>query len=209
VCHKCPIEGQGVIANRTQPRVILLPILAGGWEGAGSMEGIVNKHIACTTLLVLLAATAAAQSGAAKWARYRGCWFDISYPSQFKAVVRDRCATSGQDQGGGDGASFVSPDQKAEFYVYSPQWSGKPSWVSLRTGEKEVARRVSKTGSRTVTFVTVQGPKKSYYRSWADTEDKDVGVRLTYGYKYRDESARKKHADEFAQFKKSLKQFAD
>lgn len=168
-----------------------------------------TRHVVCISLLVLLAAATAVESGAAKWSRYKGCWFEISYPSQFKPVVRDSCATGGKDHGRGDGASFVSPDGKVEFYVYSPQWSGKPGWVSLRPGEKETARRVAKSADRTVTFVTVRGPKASYVRSWADTVENNSRVRFTFGLKYRDESTRKKHADEYERFKKSLKQFAD
>ena len=55
-----------------------------------------------------------------KWKKYKGTWFDIKYPSDFKPNrVTD------------NSVFFTSKNGDVEFYVFSPMWSGHPEEIKL------------------------------------------------------------------------------
>ena len=58
---------------------------------------------------------------------YKGAWFEIDYPKIF--TVKPSIPSSTPDLY--DSAYFISPDKKVTFYVFSPQWSGDATDISL------------------------------------------------------------------------------
>ena len=141
----------------------------------------------------------------AEWETYRGAWFTIEYPTGFEVVPRERSRTGD----GYDGVSFLSPDGRVEFYVNSPQWQGEPGWIDMIPGEDIVASESSEEGSQQTQRVTLAGPERAYFRLYEDTTDTALNTRLVFGYKYRDDGARREYHERYAHFKGSLVQFAD
>src|SRR5687768_9434748 len=85
---------------------------------------------ACLSLLLLLALTLELQAAPStkQWRAYRGAWFEINYPPGFRVRPSLRSLSSAH---GYDSAFFISPDCKAEFYVFSPQWNGEPKDIRV------------------------------------------------------------------------------
>lgn len=135
---------------------------------------------------------------------YKGAWFDIKYPAGFGVVTRQKSASSTT---GYDAVSFLSTDGRVEFYVYSPQWSGTPEWISQRPGEKLTGKSTEQAGHKAITYVTFKGT--GYTRSYADYRDAQSNTRWTFGYKYKDSASYHAYRDLYVKFKQSLKQYAD
>jgi hypothetical protein len=55
--------------------------------------------------------------------KYKGAWFEIEYPDAFTVEPSLKSSTNVE---GFDSALFTSPDGKVQFYIFSPQWTGKP-----------------------------------------------------------------------------------
>ncbi len=142
---------------------------------------------------------------------YHGEWFDVTYPAVFTSTPPSRKTLQ---ETGSDEATFTSPDGRVSFYVFSPQWNGKPSFVTVAPTEKEVSRRVqtSKDAARIYTtkaiWVTVEAKNKSYTRTWEDVET-SLNTRRVTGVKYKTEADFKRYRAQYLAFKKSLKQFGD
>ena len=147
-----------------------------------------------------------------------GAWFKIEYPHGWKVTPLARSATSTT---GYDSAKFTSPDGRAEFYVFSPQWNGSPQEILIDPKREVLVSHRTDHASRgrigdgsfminaVVNWYTVRAKDGSYLRSWADTEDKGLNVRHVFGIKYRNAAVYKKHQAEYAHFCKSLVQYAD
>jgi hypothetical protein len=141
------------------------------------------------------------------WTSYRGAWFGVKYPVGFSVKP---CETGPRRTGKApDGASFLSPDRLVEFYIYSPQWSGQPTWPKKRPGEKTVSHRVQRQGTRTATWVTYVGPSGAGTRSYVDTVDTGLNTRLVFGFAYRNRTAYNAYRPLYLRFKASLEQYAD
>ena len=135
---------------------------------------------------------------------YKGAWFDIKYPAGFKVVPRQKSSSNAT---GYDAVSFLSPDGRVEFFIYSPQWSGNPDWIKQRSGEKLTGKSSERTGNKTITYVTLKG--LAYTRSYADYRDAQSNTRWVFGYKYKDSASYHAYRDLYLKFKQSLKQYAD
>ncbi len=135
--------------------------------------------------------------------KYEGAWFDIKYPASFTVKPQQESASGP----GVDAVSFLSPDGLVEFYVYSPQWSGEPRWIHRRPGEVQTSYSRETARSRTIIYVTRQGP--DYTRSYADYSDAMCGTRWVFGYKYKNQAAYSKYRSRYLTFKQSLQQYAD
>jgi hypothetical protein len=141
------------------------------------------------------------------WTKYKGAWFEVQYPVGF--AVKPCEAGLTRTGGAPDGASFLSPDRQVEFYIYSPQWSGQPTWPKKRSGEKTVSHQVERHGTRTVTWVTYAGPRGVGSRSYVDTVDSGQNTRLVFGFAYRSGAAYKAYRPLYLRFKASVKQYGD
>ena len=148
------------------------------------------------------------------WLIYRGPWFDIEYPRSFRPLAFDRAPGAVNvktfDR---DGISFGSPEGAVEFYVYSPQWSGDPSWVRPAPGEREIERSVSTEGAgperKLLTWVTIAGPGNAWKRSYVQIRQPDLNTEWYFGFRYQDAAAYAAYRPAYLHFRSSLVQYAD
>jgi hypothetical protein len=116
-----------------------------------------------------------------------------------------KSATGGK---GFDSAFFTSQDNKIEFYIYSPQWSGEPTDVALKPDtEKLISTKTVKAKDKTTTWTTISAKNGSYTRFLLDT--KDSSTRKVFGIKYTDTKTLAKYKKSYQKFKESLVQYAD
>jgi hypothetical protein len=138
---------------------------------------------------------------------YKGAWFDIKYPSDFKVKPSIKSSNS---TNGYDSVWFASKDGSVEFYVFSPQWNGNPVDIELKPNMEEyVARKEEKGNSKIIRFVTIRALDNTYFRSYVDTENTALNTRLVFGIKYRSQKDYDKYKQYYLDFKKSLRQYAD
>lgn len=165
-------------------------------------------------IIVVTAAFAATVFAGDGWKIYRGNWFEIKYPSSFKAhkphCESDRTSQSAdQDR---NCATFISPDKEVEFYIFAPQWAGDPVYVrplgsEVIQGEKVIKQAQNGSRSEWVTYAAKDG---SYLRSLLIIRrGEDDAVEQIFGVKYKDKSAYDRYKDRYDRFKNSLVRFAD
>lgn len=153
--------------------------------------------------------------------KYSGSWFDVSYPADFVPL-----------QVGQDEATFTSPDNSVQFFVFSPQWSGNPeSYLNVlptetRESESSSASFTDMTNQygplyykKIITYVTLSANDGSYKRSYMslaagyvsekDSNDLSSATHMVFGIKYKDAAGYKAYLDRYLAFKKSLIQYAD
>ncbi|HKR59782.1 MAG TPA: hypothetical protein VJS64_08595 [Pyrinomonadaceae bacterium] len=141
------------------------------------------------------------------WRTYKGAWFEIRYPANFKA--RPSLKSISFD-GQYDSAVFTAADGSAEFYVFAPQWNGKPSDIEIDSLKEEyVSQRSEKKGTVIVRRVTIKAKDGSYTRAFEDTENTDLNIRRVFGFKYRNRATYNKYRNQYLNFKRSLQQFSD
>ncbi len=137
---------------------------------------------------------------------YKGAWFEIEYPKNF--TVKPSISSSTPDMF--DSAFFISPDKKVKFYVFSPQWSGDATDISLNANteiEKDV-KTETKNGMKHKWY-TYESKDGSKLRSYQETTNEENTTKLIIGIEYSDRESYKKYKDDYLKFKKSIKQFAD
>jgi hypothetical protein len=141
------------------------------------------------------------------WRLYKGAWFSIECPSDFtvRPSIKSRTSIKGCDS-----AFFISPDGLVEFYVFSPQWNGEPSDISINTETEDmISEKTDKHGANTVRWFTIGAKDKSYLRSYVDRENKAQNTRFVTGIKYPDQDVYNNYREIYLKFAKSLKQYAD
>lgn len=148
-----------------------------------------------------------AQSRKSGWRTYKGAWFEIKYPANFKAHASlESISFDGQY----DSAVFTAADGSAEFYVFAPQWNGKPSDIEIDPGKEEyVSQQAEQKGTINVGRVTIRAKDASYTRAFEDTENTDLNIRRVFGFKYKNRAAYDKYRSQYLTFKGSLQQFSD
>lgn len=137
---------------------------------------------------------------------YEGAWFEVKYPSGFKVKNSLPSETAGQ---GFDSAFFISPDGEVEFYIFSPQWSGEASDITLKQNEREVSRQVQEGENSTVVFWTIVANNNSYTRTYQETYNHLENTNWVIGIKYKSQKAYDKYREKYLAFKNSLIQYAD
>ena len=151
---------------------------------------------------------------------YRGPWFDIQYPESFTVKpVSNLRIDEETELIQKDEAYFISPNERVEFYVFSPLWRGEPSYLTVLPTEdlvseknEEAKERAGQHGKRQVCWVSVKAKDSSYYRSFVSIKDQ-VGTESElhhgFGIKYRDNEAYQRYQKAYIAFKKSLRQYSD
>lgn len=168
-----------------------------------------TRKLVLFTLIVSLLPLISIEGQSAKnsWQTYKGAWFEIKYPSTFK--VRPSLESISFD-GQYDSAVFTAADRSVEFYVFAPQWNGKPTDIELDARTEELVSEHSETKKTiTVRRVTIKAKDGSYTRAFEDTENTDLNIRRVFGFKYRNQAAYNKYRNQYLKFKSSLQQFSD
>jgi hypothetical protein len=157
------------------------------------------------SLVPLLAS--GAQSRKSGWRTYKGAWFEIKYPANFKARASLKSISF---DGEYDSAVFAAADGTAEFYVFAPQWNGKPTDIEIDSRKEEyVSQRTEQKGTVSVRRVTIKAKDGSYTRVVEDSENTDLNIRRVFGFKYKNPAAYAKYRNQYLMFKRSLQQFSD
>lgn len=162
-------------------------------------------------ICLLSAAWMCRAQGAAeeRQATYKGAWFEINYPANFKAHALDAAKPKQSNA-----ATFTSHDGAMEFYIFSPQWGGDaPGIALLPATEVEISRKSEKGKSSGVegvyTWSTVSAKDKSYTRVFQDFLAADGSIHWVIGMKYKSDTALQRYKSQYARFKASLRQLAD
>ncbi len=158
---------------------------------------------------LLVASFSAAASTDDKALPFKGAYFEVKYPSQFKAR-----ALESSSRNAASAATFTSPDGSMQFYIFSPQWGGDPPGIALNSaGETETARKTEKGRSSgvdgTFTWYTIVANDKSYTRTYQDFVATDKSIRWVIGMKYTSDAALQQYRAHYGRFKASLRQLAD
>ena len=135
--------------------------------------------------------------------KFKGAWFDIEYPDTFKAENSLRSSTNS------DSAIFTSADGKVQFYVFSPQWSGEPTDIKVKAGEKISATSEEKKNGLFVKRWTVEANDGSYSRAYEETSENVSHTNKVFGIKYASKADLERYREEYLHFKNSLIQYAD
>ncbi|MCY7389019.1 MAG: hypothetical protein LH481_13325 [Burkholderiales bacterium] len=139
--------------------------------------------------LIGLARTAGDAPAGAKQTTYKGAYFEIKYPADFKARAID--ATKAKES---SAATFSSPDGDMEFYIFSPQWGGDAPGIALDPSrETETRRKTDKGKSSGVagvySWVTISARDKSHTRVYQDFLAEDASIHWVIGMKYKSDAA--------------------
>lgn len=137
---------------------------------------------------------------------YKGAWFEITYPANFIAQPSMRSSTS---QDGFESAFFHAPDSTVVFYIFSPQWNGKPLDIEQKANEK-AGDFTSETNEKiTINRWSIVDKHKKYTWAFEETVDHASNTNKVFGIRYKSQKDLKKYRDAYLNFKSSLKQFAD
>ena len=137
---------------------------------------------------------------------FKGAWFEIEYPSDFKAKNSLKSSTNSE---GFDSAIFTSPDGKVQFYIFSPQWSGKATDIKVKKGESITETSQQKENRIFVKRWTVAANDGSYFRSYEETSETLGNINKVFGIKYTSKSDLEQYREQYLHFKNSLVQYAD
>lgn len=141
---------------------------------------------------------------------FKGAFFVISYPSDFKVRPSKLNSPNTPDYKAVDSAFFTSPDGAVEFYVFSPLWNGTPDDIALSDSTEEaLSQKTEEIDGIIIRRATVRAKDFSYYRSIEDIENKKLNTRRVFGIKYRDQHAYDEYKPKYLEFKNSLEQFSD
>lgn len=141
---------------------------------------------------------------------FKGAFFAISYPSDFKVRPSKFNSPNTPDYPAVDSAFFTSPDGTVEFYVFSPLWNGTPNDIVLSDSTEEVvSRKIEEKDGVIIRRATVRAKDYSYYRSIEDVENTKLNTRRVFGVKYKNQHAYDEYKQKYLKFKNSLEQFSD
>jgi hypothetical protein len=143
---------------------------------------------------------------------FKGEWFKIDYPRGFGVHPAGPSEVFNEYEFiATDEASFTSPDEEVQFFVYSPQWGGEPEKY-LNPIKKEIVGEVKDAfdeidSTRTYRWVTLEDKNVKYTRSIYSK--KTETTHLIFSIKYKDQETYDEYKDQYSAFKKSLEQYAD
>jgi len=141
--------------------------------------------------------------------KFKGAWFTINVPKSFIVKPSLKSATT-KNKESFDSALFISPDGEVEFYVYSPQWMGRPIDFEFKSSVEKMLSQ-SSVGDRAkkyYEYFTFSANDKSYTKSLVVITENE-STNYAFGIKYKNQLAYDKYKTQYLDFKKSLVQFAD
>lgn len=157
------------------------------------------------TLILLFNLFLVNQLTVAQTRTFNGAWFDIKYPSNFKATGSIKSSTND----GYESAFFKSPDNLVEFYIFSPQWNGEATDILINSKEVLSSSKSQLKIDTETKWWTITSQDGSYSRSYQQIKNKSQNTKWIIGIKYKNSSALEKYKKEYASFKSSIKQYAD
>jgi hypothetical protein len=179
------------------------------------------KLIMLVSAMTLVVCRAEDGSKTQNWSTYTGAWFKIGYPADFLVVPLSKSSTA---TNGYDGVKFVNKEG-VEFYVYSPQWSGKemdyikeiaanPATENMErqsTSARDyvVSGRTVETNAIVTRVVVITAKYSSRERTYEIQEDHVQSSRLIFGYCYPDQATFTRYKAVYDKFKQSLMKYAD
>lgn len=140
------------------------------------------------------------------YSTYKGAWFDIEFPANFKVENSLKSSTNSE---GFDSALFTSPDGKVQFYIFSPQWNGKPDDIKIQENEKIIETKAENKNGTFINRWTVAAKDGRYFRSYEESSEIEGQINKVFGIKYASKEDLERYRDEYLHFKNSLKQYAD
>lgn len=143
---------------------------------------------------------------AAQTKTYQGAWFSIDYPEDF--TVKNSILSETRGDNTYDSATFTSPDKTVVFYVYSPQWSGTPSDITLKESGQQQQLQADNLGNVITLYSFYQGKDKRTH-SYQVTRNADQQITQVIGLRYTSMKAYEKYRKAYIAFKASLQQYAD
>ena len=159
--------------------------------------------------LLLLVWSTIVLSGIAQTNEFRGANFSVQYPDDF-LVAGSLPATNGYEEEGVlplefDSATFTSPYEEVQFYVFCPEKKREATDIKITRDEKESARVSKRRGKNTiVTHWTIGAKHGGYARSYQSFYNTQTGVYWIIGIKYNNTKAYNKYKKEYLAFKKSF-----
>jgi hypothetical protein len=153
--------------------------------------------------------TAASAKNAIKYLPYEGKWFGVEYPEGWTVRTGLKNPTSEAD----DSVFFTAPDSLAEFYVYCPRYTGKPTDIEIdRTKENQTGQTLEEERGVRVRTVRIWAKDSSYVRVIEDTEAFMQRRRLVFAVLFRGNGGRlgaQKYNNAYMHFKQSFRKFSD
>lgn len=143
---------------------------------------------------------------AVEYQKYKGAWFEIQYPKNFTVKNSQKSSTRVD---GFDSALFSSPDGKVQFYVFSPQWSGEPKDIALKSSETQTPPTTQTENGLEIKRWTITAKNGSYARSYESSSETDSKINKVFGIHYSTEKDLAEYRTQYLHFKNSLEQFAD
>jgi SH3-like domain-containing protein len=108
-----------------------------------------------------------------------------------------------------ESATFTSPDNTVQFYVFSPQWRADATDIGVSPGESMGSTKTENTADGQVKWWTITSNDGSYSRSYMEKINSTQNTNLIFGIRYTTTSALDNYRQLYEAFKASLKQFAD
>lgn len=133
-----------------------------------------------------------------------GAWFSSVVPEGFKAKSSFPSSTS---VGEYDSYFYISPDEKVQFYVFSPQWTGSPNDIIFPNEKIKVNEIQNPDGSITREWTLEANRQTPYIRSF--TETKSENTILITGFYYKDQAAYEAYKSDYEHFINSIQQYSD
>jgi hypothetical protein len=145
------------------------------------------------------------QSDANEYEPYRGTWYGIYFPKGW--FVRSSLKSN---KGEDESAFFTAQDSSAEFYVYCPRLSGKPTDIEInRATEEQLGQTIEELDGVRIRTVRIRAKDSTYTRYIEDTVAFIAGRRLVFGAKFRIGDGARLHNQDYVYFKQSFKKFTD
>jgi len=137
---------------------------------------------------------------------YNGAWFSINYPSNFQARGSMRSSISPDNY---ESATFTSPDNTVQFYVFSPQWRADATDIGVSPGESMGSTKTENNADGQIKWWTITANDGSYSRSYMERINSTENTNLIFGIRYTSASALDSYKQFYEAFKASLKQYSD
>ena len=144
-------------------------------------------------------------AGVITYVKFTGAWFTVEIPANFSVTHSLQSATRSE---GYDSAVFTSPDGKVQFYIFSPQWSGIATDISLQPGETQTESVKATENGLVVERWTIKADNGAYFRSYESTSETG-GINKIFGIRYTSQEELERYRPVYLHFKNSLQQYAD